>query len=252
MMKYIKENWVFFLFMIIVCIIGGYFTTIYSLQTIDQNLLDEAVKQVGSKEVVIGITVLQISVYAIVFAGIGIILSNKIGLWKKFELNKKAMLSITIISVVGGLVLSVLDKYVFGALIDGVSSFYNSKPTIEYVISSFTYGGVFEEILMRLFLMSLLSFIIFKIFYRKKEKVPIKVFVISNIICAILFAAGHIPATIQLFGHLDALILFRCFLLNGALGIAFGWLYRKYGIGYSMLAHFGCHLISKVIWILFI
>ena len=54
------------------------------------------------------------------------------------------------------------------------------------------------------------------------------------------------------FGYVDSLILFRCFFMNGAFGIAFGWLYRKYGIQYSMLAHFGCHFVSKLIWLLFI
>ena len=100
--------------------------------------------------------------------------------------------------------------------------------------------------------MSLFSWIIAKIFYRKEKEIPVKVFIISNIIAALLFAAGHIPSTIQTFGYIDGLILFRCFLMNGAFGIAFGWLYRKYGIGYSMLAHFGAHLISKIIWLLFI
>ncbi len=250
MMKYIKENWKFFVFVILICIIGGYFTTIYTLQSFDQSLFEETIKQIGSKELFIGISVAQISLYAVIFAGIGIILSNKIGLWKKFEVNKKAIIGVIIISILGGLSLSIVDRYVFGSFIDPVMHMYDNKPTIEYIISAFTYGGVFEEILMRLFLMSLLSWIIAKIFYRKE--IPTKVFVISNIVAALLFAAGHIPATIQTFGYVDALILFRCFLMNGAFGLAFGWLYRKYGIGYSMLAHFGAHLISKVIWILFI
>ena len=47
-------------------------------------------------------------------------------------------------------------------------------------------------------------------------------------------------------------IILRCFLLNGGLGMAFGWLYRKYGLQYAMLAHGGCHMISKLIWILFL
>lgn len=251
-MKYIKENWKIFIFMILMCIIGGYFTTIYTLNMVDPKLIDDAVKQVGSKEMIIGISVLQISLYAVVLTVLGIILSNKIGLWKKFTTDKKGIISIVIISIIGGLILSVVDKYVFGSFISEVSHSYDSKPTIEYIISAFTYGGVFEEILMRLFLMSLLSWIIAKIFCRKEKEIPTKVFVISNIIAALLFAAGHIPATIQTFSHIDALILFRCFLLNGAFGLSFGWLYRKYGIGHAMLAHFGCHLISKLIWLLFI
>ena len=35
-------------------------------------------------------------------------------------------------------------------------------------------------------------------------------------------------------------------------GLAFGWLYRKYGLRYAMIAHGGCHVVSKLIWILFI
>ena len=250
-MKYIKDNWKFFVFMIVMCIIGAYFTTIYSLQTVDQKVLDEAIKQVGSKDMVIAITVIQTIIYGIMFAGLGLILSNKVGLWKKFKKDKDAIKWTTIIAIVGGLLL-IGDRYIFGPFIEQVRQSYEVKPSIEYIIASFTYGGVFEEILMRLFLMSLFAWIIAKIFYKKEKKIPVKVFVIANIITALLFAAGHLPSTIQLFGSLTPLIVFRCFLMNGAFGLAVGWLYRKYSIHYSMLAHFGAHLVSKVIWILFI
>ena len=39
--------------------------------------------------------------------------------------------------------------------------------------------------------------------------------------------------------YFDALVLLRCFLLNGELGLVFGWLYRKYGIQYAMIGHAG-------------
>ena len=250
-MRYIKDNLNFFIFMILICIIGGYFTTIYSFNYFDQSIIDEGIKQVGSKELLIVISVIQISLYSIVFSLIGIILSNKIGLWKKFEFNNKAIIFTVIISIIGGLSLSVVDRYLFGYFIEPVKLSYDSKPTLDYIISSFTYGAVFEEILMRLFLMSLIVWIISIVFYRKKE-IPVYVFVIANIISSFLFALGHIPSTIQLFGYVDGLILFRCFLLNGLFGLMFGWLYRKYGIGYSILAHFGAHLVSKLIWLLFI
>ena len=85
MMKYIKENWIFFAFMILICIVGGYFTTIYTLETFDQSMIEDAISQVGSKELFIGISVAQVSLYGAIFAGIGIILSNKIGLCSKKE-----------------------------------------------------------------------------------------------------------------------------------------------------------------------
>ena len=68
---------------------------------------------------------------------------------------------------------------------------------------------------------------------------------------ALLFAAGHLPATLMMLGS-SPMIIFRCFLLNGGFGLAFGWLYRKYGLRYSMIAHGGCHVVSKLIWILFV
>ena len=231
MKTYIKENWKFFIFMILMCIIGGYFTTIYSINSLDQKIIDDAIKQAGSKEVVIIVSILQIALYAVILGAIGLVLSNKMGLWKKIEKNKNAI---------------ILQKR------DSILHSYDSKPSFEYIIASLTYGAVFEEILLRLFFMSLLSWIISKIFYRKENKTPTKVFIIANVISALLFALLHIPATIQTFGYIDGLLLFRCLLMNGLFGLSFGWLYRKYGIGYSMLAHFGCHLISKLIWILYI
>ena len=113
MMKYIKENWMILTFMILICIVGGYFTTLYTLETVDQSMIEDAIKQVGSKELFIVVSVAQISLYGAIFAVIGIILSNKIGLWKKFEVNKKAIFGVIIISIIGGLSLSIVDRYVF-------------------------------------------------------------------------------------------------------------------------------------------
>ncbi len=250
-MKYVKENWIFLLVVLILCTIGGYFMALYSFSYVDPLVLEEGIKQVGSKEKLIIITMASVAVYAIIFGSVGVILSNKAKLWKKFKKDNSAIKWLIIISILGGLSISVLDKYFFGRFIEPVAKSYETKPTIEYIIGSFTYGGVFEEILLRLFLMSLISLVIYKLFYRKEEVVPTKVYVIANIISAIIFAAGHLPSTYQLLGYLDGIILFRCFLLNGTFGLAFGWLYRKYSIHYSMLAHFGCHLVSKALLLLF-
>ena len=84
-----------------------------------------------------------------------------------------------------------------------------------------------------------------------KDSPSVSVLITSNIIAALLFAAGHLPATATTLG-LSPMIVFRCFLLNGGMGVMFGWLYRKYGLRYSMIAHGGCHIVSKLIWIIFI
>ena len=251
-MKYLKENWKFLLFIAIVGIIASYFAVIYTLKSVPDEVMEEAIKQVGSKEVVTAISAGQAFVYALLFGTFGIILSNKVGLWKKINFEKKKLFTTFIIALIGGFALIFGDLLIFGQFNDTIKHSYDAKPTYDYIITALTYGGVVEELMLRLFLMSLISLIIYKIFYKKEKKIPTKVFIIANIISAILFALGHLPSTTSMFGSITPLLFVRCMIMNGSFGLAFGWLYRNYGIQYSMLAHFGCHLICEIIWILFI
>jgi hypothetical protein len=121
------------------------------------------------------------------------------------------------------------------------------------VIASVLYGGVIEEVMLRLFFLSLLAFILWKVFFKgaSREAIPTRVFVIANVLAALLFAAAHLPSTLMTFGELTPLILFRCFLLNGGFGLIFGWLYRKHGIVYAMLGHALFHIVCKGILFIF-
>jgi membrane protease YdiL (CAAX protease family) len=154
-----------------------------------------------------------------------------------------------VISFLGGLLLS-LDPWTFGKFIN-IPIQQNNISAIAF-IASILYGGIIEELMLRLFFMSLIIWILQKLFFRKQDQIPQKVFIISNIISALVFAAGHLPMTIELFGSLTPIIIFRCFLLNGGFGLIFGWFYRKYGIHYAILSHAMLHLVSKIIWLFFI
>ncbi|MFS1511603.1 CPBP family intramembrane glutamic endopeptidase [Chengkuizengella sp. SCS-71B] len=111
------------------------------------------------------------------------------------------------------------------------------------------YGGVFEEILLRLFFMSLLIWIFQKIFKRNKGYLSNKYYWIAIVISAALFAAGHLPATEMLFGELTTNLIFRCFLLNGIGGLLFGYLYWKKGFEYVVLAHMVSHISLQLLFI---
>lgn len=251
-MKYIKENWKVLLFFAICGLIGGIFTGFYLLETYSEDILNEIVNQIGNKYLLIVVSTLQSVIYALILGSIGIVLSNKIGLWKNFKTEKKGLTKSIIVSIIGGLSLILFDVLLFSNYIESVKQLYEVKPSISYILSSFFYGGVIEEVMIRLFLMSLLSLIIYKVFFKKSKNIPTIVFIISNVVTALLFAAGHLTTTFAMMGQLTPMILVRCFLLNGGLGLLFGWLYRKYGIKYSIIAHIGTHLISKLIWVLFI
>ena len=180
-------------------------------------------------------------------------LAGAVGLLKPVKFEKKSFFITLALSLFGGVALS-LDHWVFGSTIDGIQSATEAGLTVSGVIAAVLYGGIIEEVMLRLFFMSLVAFVVWKLFFKKydKENIPTRVFVIANVVAALLFAAGHLPATFVSFGGLTPLLLLRCFVYNGGFGLVFGWLYRKCGIAYAMAGHALCHIVSKLIWFIFI
>lgn len=249
-MKIIKNNFLFATFLVLFGLVGGYFAALYSIETLSDEVLEQTIAQIGSLDAVILISTLQVAlIYSLLLGLIGKALAKKIGSWKSFTFESKPIVAVLLVSLIGGAVMIFGDLYGFGALNQQIADSYLAKPALNYFLSSVTYGGVVEEVMLRLFLMSLLAFIFMKI--SKNAEATDGNLIAANIISALVFAAGHLPATAATLG-LDALIIARCFIMNGAFGIAFGRLYRKYGIGYAMLAHAGVHVVSKAIWFLFV
>ena len=260
MIRFIKAYWKTLLFFAVIGLLGGFFTGIYMLDSypadIKQQLLDE-LNAVGlgqvPADILMGIiTAIQSVGYGVGLGAIGIWLGKKTGLWKdEKSITKKPLLITLAVAVVGGLALILPDILFFGHYSEAIMESYAVKPTIPYLLATVTYGAIIEEVMLRLFWMSLIAFVLHKLFGKKYDKPTVAILVVANVIAALGFAAGHLPANAQLLG-LTPMIIVRCFLLNGGLGLLFGWLYRKYGLRYSMLAHGGCHIVSKIIWILFI
>ena len=260
MIRIIKTYWKTLLFFAVIGLFGGFFTGIYMLDSypadIKQQLLDElnaaGLGQVPADILMGVITAIQSAGYGMVLGTIGIWLGKKTRLWKDEKtITKKPLVASLIVAVIGGLAMILPDMLFFGHHSEAIMNSYAAKPTIPYLLATMTYGAVIEEVMLRLFWMSLIAFVLHKLFGKKHDKPTVAILIIANVIAALLFAAGHLPATAQLIG-LTPMIIIRCFLLNGGLGLLFGWLYRKYGLRYSMIAHGGCHIVSKLIWILFI
>ena len=260
MKKFIADHWKTLLFFAIIGLVGGFFVGIYQLDSfppeIQQQVIDE-INQSGLGEfpvdLLLGlVSAYQSALYGLVLGAIGILLGKRTLLWRdERKIEKKPFRLAIGISVIGGLAMILLDIFVFGKYSSALLDSYAVKPSIPYLIATVTYGGVIEEVMLRLFFMSTIAFILYRLFEKKKDKPSTAVLIAANIIASLLFAAGHLPMTSILFG-LTPMFLFRCFLLNGGLGLMFGWLYRKYGLRYAMIAHAGCHVVSKLIWILFI
>ena len=245
-----KKPLQFVLALVPVAIVGGYFTGVYGWTELTDDAKSQILAQIGNDQSLYYlITTLQTLLYALIFGFFGYILSEKIGLMKPIRFEKKPVLVTIWMTMFTGLVLCT-DLVYFQNHIPQVAALYQGKPSFAYWMASVLYGGVIEEIMLRLFMMSLIAFLAWKLFFRREAAPPTGVMIAANIIAALLFAAGHLPSTVQMFGELTPMILLRCFLLNGAGGLVFGYLYRKYGIQYSMMAHAGAHVLWKTFWIL--
>lgn len=250
-MKKLKKPFLFALALLPVGAVAGYFTILYQLDFLDAATVELAVSQLGSVEALIAVYVVQIAAYTLFCGFAGYLLAEKTGLMKPFRFEKAKVIRMLVLSACFGILFS-LDYWTFGAWIPGIQEADAATLNWTVVAASVLYGGIVEELMLRLFMMSLIAWLIWKLFFRKRETAPTGVVITANVIAAILFAAGHLPATAMTFGTLTPLILFRCFLLNGGFGLLFGRLYRKYGIQYAMLCHAGLHVVSKLIWAVFI
>ena len=249
---FIRKYWKTILFFALAGLVGGFFTGLYLLDSYPAEIRQQILDQ-GINNTLLGlITAAQSAGYGIVLGAVGISLGKKTGLWKdERSISRKPLIYTALISVFGGMVLILSDVLFFGHYSQAIMDSYAVKPTIPYMLAAVIYGGIIEEVMLRLFMMSLIAWLLHLLFWRKRETTPVAALVTANVIAALLFAAGHLPTTAMLM-DITPMILFRCFLLNGGFGLLFGWLYRKYGLRYAMIAHAGCHVISKLIWILFI
>ena len=252
MKQFIEKYWKTVLFFVVIGLVGGFFTGLYVLDSYPAELRQEVLAQGITRPILGLITAVQSAGYGLVCGVLGILLGKKTGLWKdERTITQQPLVAAVVVAVVGGLALILLDILYFGRFNQTIMDSYASKPTVAYMLAAVIYGGVIEEVMLRLFNMSLVAFLLHKLFWRKQEQTPVVALVVANILSALLFAAAHLPATQMMMG-LTPMILVRCFLLNGGIGLMFGWLYRKYGLRYAMIAHAGCHVVSKLIWMLFI
>jgi len=113
------------------------------------------------------------------------------------------------------------------------------------LLASF-YGGINEEVLLRLGLMSILVWLGRFVNKTEEGQPTLAVLWISNILAAVLFGLGHLPATAALF-PLSTLVILRAVTLNGLIGIAFGYLYFKHGLESAMLSHFTADIVLHVL-----
>ena len=214
--------------------------------------------------------VLQILVSILIYgllAGIGLLLAARIGLGLPFveswleknpiEARFRDVLSVAIlVGVVVGIVIIGLDKFGFSGQVAatieelGISISEDIKPPAwQGLLAAFS-AGVTEEVIFRLFGLTLLAWLGSFINRDSEGRPSLLVFWIANILIAVSFGLAHLPATAAVGLPLNTLIISRAIILNGIGGLAFGWLYWTLGLESAIIAHFSADIVLHVILVL--
>ncbi|HWL22370.1 MAG TPA: CPBP family glutamic-type intramembrane protease [Ureibacillus sp.] len=164
------------------------------------------------------------------------------GIWKTFTSNLP-------IGIILGVIVSAIFfifELIFQPYLPETLKMSVDSRNLVNTLNGIFYGGIVEELLLRWGFMSLLIWIMWKVFQRSKSAPSPAIFWISIIISSILFALGHLGVN-MLAAPLTPLILTRMLLLNGIGGIVFGWLYWKKGLEIAMVSHAALHITTTII-----
>ncbi len=160
-----------------------------------------------------------------------------------------------ILGIVASVAIIALDAYVFGPAVRAQFGDAAVKLTQRTAapaawkgfLASF-YGGIDEEILLRLLVMSFLAWL-GRFVSRKADGTPTSaVYWVANVLAAVLFGLGHLPATSLLVPALTPLVILRAIVLNGLAGVVFGSLYFTRGLESAMISHFSADIVLHVLF----
>jgi membrane protease YdiL (CAAX protease family) len=263
-MKTLKQfNWRIFFILWAASILGVMAVLPYAL-TLQASILTDLPMPM---EILILLSIVQSAILFGLVIFIGLSLAGRVGLGLPIleaklagrpfaEHLKSILLPSFVVGVSAAVLIIVLEVLVFqpalqaelGNAAQALDMHSAQPPAWMGFLASF-YGGINEELLLRLFLFTLFAWL-GKSIQRTPESRPATiVFWIANILSALLFGLGHLPATAALI-PLTPLVILRALVLNGLAGLAFGYLYWTRGLESAMLAHFTADLVLHVLLVI--
>lgn len=172
---------------------------------------------------------------------------------KQFE-NLKKILGLSIGLGILSAVLIILLSIPFQELSFDFLKAEIAVPAWKSFLVSF-YGGITEEVLLRLFLMTFFVWLTFKIKKTSEGKPTAAGIWLSIFLTSVLFGLGHLPITSSVTA-ITPIVVLRAVVLNGVAGLVFGWLYWKKGLESAVISHFTAdiclHVITPLVAALFI
>ena len=157
--------------------------------------------------------------------------------WQAIALGIAAGIALLVLS-------RVLDPLLLPQTQVEMTDIAGARSALYGLLASF-YGGIVEEVQLRLFLMTLVAWGATWLTRRRAGfdgTLSPRIAWLAILVAALLFGVGHLPAAAMVW-DLDAGVVFRTLLLNGIGGLVFGWLFWKRGFEMAVLAHFAADLV---------
>lgn len=201
------------------------------------------------------VVVLLQSLQAVLLLGLlafaGLRMSHALGLgapWLRALLNGRARrsqpwLPAAACGIVAALAIVALDPLFAAHMPAAIAPL--PKPGGAHALAGFLasfYGGIAEEVQLRLFLVTLLAWGLSRF---SGGRVSARQFAAAVLLAALAFGAAHLPAAANLW-PLDGVVVARTLLLNGIAGLVFGWFYVRHGLESAMVSHFAADIVLHV------
>jgi membrane protease YdiL (CAAX protease family) len=236
-------NWKIFFTLLLSCVVVTFCVLPYTIA------LSPALAGLFTPVVIVA-QVVQASLIFSVSIFLGLLLSKKVGFAlpvlegkKPISYLKSVLLLSVGIGILGGLLIIVMSIPFASLSVSFLKTEMGVAPW-KALLAAF-YGGIAEEVVFRLFLMTLLAWILSK-FMKTGDGRPTNTAIwIAIIVSTLVFGLGHLGIT----GSLTAItpiVIGRAVLLNGV-GVLFSWLYWKKGLESAMIAHFTSDIVIHVI-----
>lgn len=228
-------NWTLFAVLLAAAALGGIAVIPYAF-ALNKDKLAESPLSPGKLAIA---TAAQTIIMYGVLIFVGLLAADAVGLQVASDISVLPLAAL--LGVVATIVLVLLENYVFQPrLPDALRGADQNIALWKRFIASF-YGGINEEIMTRLFLVSGIVWLLGQVW-----PVGDGVFWAAIGLAAVLFGLGHLPATAAL-TRLTPLIVVRAIALNAIIGVLCGWLFWQHGLVAAMVAHFSADIVLHVL-----
>ena len=247
--------WLEFGILFIAALFGGLAIMPYSLKLLNTSARSKPLKM--SLPMVLLLSFLQTAVLFAIVTGVGLLAAHAIGLGAPL-LEAALAGNVSMQALWMALEVAVISGAIAGALLlaaDLLFLPYWPQPLLDTTLkttlwdnflASF-YGGINEELLMRLFGLSGLAWLLSFVFHTTAGTPTIAVLWIANIVLTIIFGLGHLPALKKTAGEISRIMFARSLILNAPIGLLCGWLFWTYGIEAAFIAHFSADIVYHVL-----